>query len=261
MIEGDQPLVQAPVEGVPRFATVDRFEVSTADLFSKSFSTFGDNILLVFLVSVVIELPNFLFFGFVTRYTGVPVLVRLAAQQTVSAVALGLVTAAVTYSVLRRLRGSPVARGEGLAQGLSSCVFALPVVLLNALCLGVSILCLVIPAFLVQPMLAAAVPAAVEERLSPVAALRRSRDLTAGHRIAIFIALLVPGIVSVILMAVVNFILKVLPEGISWVAGAVVRIVALALTSGLQASASVVIYERLRKIKKAPDAALLAVFD
>jgi hypothetical protein len=97
-----------------------------------------------------------------------------------------LVSSALTYGVVMELRGQRATLGACIATGLSRLFPALGVGILSALCILGGTLLLFIPGIIVFCMLYVAVPASVLERPGVVGALRRSRELTRGHKMEIF---------------------------------------------------------------------------
>jgi hypothetical protein len=176
-------------------------------------------------------------------------------------------TAAVTYGVFQHMRRRDASVGDCLRVGLSCLFPVLFVAILQALATGVGVILCIIPGILVAIMLAVAVPVAVEERPGVIAALNRSSELTDGYRWQIFGVLFLLGLINF------AFGLLVIPlsgglSGVRSVDANTTR--AFLLTSrlidlvptGLSATASAVMYYRLRSIKESIDVEEIAsVFD
>jgi len=94
--------------------------------------------------------------------------------------------AIVLFGAFEDMRGRPVNLMASAQVGLSRLFPVLGVAILVGLCTMIAAFLLVIPAFIVMTMLFVAMPACVVERLGPMQSLRRSRELTKGHRWAIF---------------------------------------------------------------------------
>jgi len=95
------------------------------------------------------------------------------------------VSAALTYGVVMELRGQRASLGACIATGLGRFFPALGSAMLSALCiLGGSLL--IIPGIILMCMLYVTTPAAVLERPGVLGALKRSRELTHGHKFEIF---------------------------------------------------------------------------
>lgn len=117
-----------------------------------------------------------------------------------------------------------------------------------------------VPGLFLALMLYVAVPAAVEERLGPIGALRRSAELTRGYRLHIFYVLTKLAIAQFALSFAVN-LLVALAGAEAWVRQAVAFVIA-ALFVGLGATATAVAYYRLRMVKEGVGAdEMVSVFD
>jgi hypothetical protein len=123
------------------------------------------------------------------------------------------VAAALTYGVVMELQGARASVGACIATGFARFFPVLGVAVLSALCIcGASVL-LVIPGLVVTCMLYVATPAAVIERPGVTGALGRSRDLTAGHRLAIFVLMvLLFGLVYLCKIVVVDVTLPYIKD-------------------------------------------------
>lgn len=169
-----------------------------------------------------------------------------------------LAAAAVTYGVHQRIRGREATIRDSLRVGSSSLSRAVGVSILTGLGIGVGLLCLILPGILLALRWAVTVQVVVEERRGGTWALERSADLTAGSRREIFSVLFVVGSVSIVLQLVLTLGFA-LGGPTAATAGAIVAAV---LTTGFAASASAVLYYRLRSAKESIDIQELAsIFD
>lgn len=135
-------------------------------------------------------------------------LTRWGLVTTAVQIPLGLiVTGAVLFGTVEQLRGRHVGIGESVGVGLKRLLPVLGVGLLGALCVLGGTLLLIIPGIIVTCMLYVAVPAAVVERPGIGGALRRSRELTADNRLAIFGILLVMGALNWVVSKVFESVL------------------------------------------------------
>jgi hypothetical protein len=105
-----------------------------------------------------------------------------------------LVSAALTYGVVMELQGQRASIGACISTGLMRFFPALGVALLSSLCVAAGSLLLIIPGVIVYCMLYVSTQASVLERPGLGGALRRSRELTQGHKLAIFGLLFVLGL-------------------------------------------------------------------
>ena len=103
-----------------------------------------------------------------------------------SMLAQSLLAAVLAFAIFQALSGKHVSFGEALGTGLKRMFPVLGVSIAYGLIVGVGTLLLIIPGLIFMCMLYVAVPAAVIEAPGIGGALGRSRDLTDGHRGAIF---------------------------------------------------------------------------
>ena len=183
-----------------------------------------------------------------------------------------LLTAALVYGTVQHLRGQRVHFGECLGRGLSLLIPVLGVVILSTLAIGLGFVLLVIPGLIVMTMLWVAIPVAVIERPGVVASLKRSRELTGGHRWKVFGILLILWLLAVVIGAIValpfgvglftgNLDMYNEPSGLL-TAAAIVDYAISALFTAAYAVAVAVGYYALRSSKEGVDIEqIAAVFD
>ncbi len=107
---------------------------------------------------------------------------------------LGFVlTSTLVYGVVMQLRGRPAPIGMCLSIGLQRLFPVLGVSLLVGLCVAGGMILLIVPGIILFCMFYVAVPASVVERPGILGALKRSRELTADRRGAIFGMLVLTG--------------------------------------------------------------------
>ncbi len=175
-----------------------------------------------------------------------------------------VVTAAVTYSTIRELRGWRVDFAEFAVRGMAQGGAAIKVALLSGVLVLLGFVALVIPGLVLSTIWWVAIPVAVVERPGTVASLRRSGELTKGVRwriFGLFVAYLLVlfgglSLVGIVLFALIDDI--VLADwlwtitGWAWVAGAM----------ALQAVLVAVSYYHLRVAKEGTGIEeIAAVFD
>ncbi len=107
-----------------------------------------------------------------------------------------LVSAALTYGVVMELQGQRASVGACVATGLGRFFPVLGVCCMAGLCVGGASLLLLVPGLIVFCMLYVAAQAAVLERPGVMGALRRSRELTQGHKLEIFGLLVILGLMN-----------------------------------------------------------------
>jgi hypothetical protein len=106
------------------------------------------------------------------------------------------VSAALTYGVVMELQGQHASIGACIGTGLARFFPTLGVVLLSVLCIVVGLLGLLVGAVVVFCMLYVATQASVIEKPGVVGALKRSRELTRGHKLQIFGLLFILGLIA-----------------------------------------------------------------
>ena len=259
-------------------------KLRVGETLSEAFAIFGRNIIPFSILAAVAYSPLYLIGDYVmhrvTAQGSSPLAVSgIEALATLATVVLciPLSTATITYGVFQQMRGRAASLGSCLSVGLSNLLpvlsvaflqilFIFAAVFLAALLVGFLIgmvvsggtrssaacglmlvplllLCYV-PAVMLLLRFFVAVPAAVEERPGAMNALRRSAFLTEGQRWRIFGILLVLGAFNggVLIVA-----------GKVPVAGPVLQPLLTLLTTGLFATASAVIYYRLRSFHESID--------
>jgi hypothetical protein len=96
------------------------------------------------------------------------------------------VTATLTFGVVKDLQGQRASIGACISTGFKRMLPALGVGLLAGLAMVGGFVLLLIPGFIVMCMLYVSTPASVIEKPGVLGALRRSRDLTSGHKGGVF---------------------------------------------------------------------------
>ncbi|MBC7976371.1 MAG: hypothetical protein H7138_15480 [Myxococcales bacterium] len=107
-----------------------------------------------------------------------------------------VVSAALTYGVVMDLRGQRVSIGACIVAGLARFFPVIGVCFLSAVCVIAGTIVLLIPGLIVFCMLYVSSQVAVFERPGVIGALKRSRDLTDGHKLEILGLLVLLGLVS-----------------------------------------------------------------
>jgi uncharacterized membrane protein len=174
-----------------------------------------------------------------------------------SILAIPLAAGAITHGVLEHIRKRPVALGRCVAVGLRMMVTIILVGILQALATFAGFLLLIIPGIIIGVALTLSVPAAVEERIGAVDALKRSWELTRGSRWKVWGVLFLIGIIGGVVEFGANMISIVSP-----MAGISISLLLDVITTGLNATAAALMYYRLRSFKERLDLNELAsVFD
>ena len=209
------------------------------EVLSKTFSIWFSNIvpfgLLGLLFNIPLAIAGYFFFeilvasagqiapgelppGFIWRAI-VAVLVVMAFYQ--------LLTASITYGVIMRLRGQPIALGPCLGQGIKRFLPVIFTGLLGTILAAIGGIFLVIPGIIVLVGLWVAVPVCVVEELGVGASLERAWALSKGYRWKLLGVILVMGII----LGVVQQVIQLLAN--SFVGGGSVGLAALAPALGI----------------------------
>src|ERR1700739_1490424 len=158
-------------------------EFRVGRVLSRTFSVLSRNLLPFCVVTAIAYLPSLV----ILAEQGKPmatgrVFLLIGVGVLLSIVLNALSEAIVLFGAFEDMRGRPVNLMASLRVGLSRLLPVLGVALLVALFAGIAAILFLIPAFIVMTMLFVAMPACVVERLGPMQSLRRSRELTKGHR-------------------------------------------------------------------------------
>ncbi len=223
------------------------FEV--VNVLSETFSTYFSNFLPFVLLTVLVFFPVILLASYVSTIKNNPL---LAASIFLGTLVLQLilaqvVTAGITYGVYQQMRGKSPSLLDCLKVGLSRLVPVLVVAFLSGIIVFVGLLFCVVPGFIVATMLAVVIPVTVEERLGLFSAMQRSSNLTTGFRWQVFGVLLVLGLLQQIPAQILTRTVHDLGSLLMF------TILAAVPTTGLQATASAVMYYRLRSVKEGID--------
>jgi hypothetical protein len=239
-----------------RFAEGD---FSVGRVLNRTFSVLSRNLLPFCVVTAVANLPILLLFHPTvgTRMSG------RAAFMFFIGIILAIVLSAIAEAVVlfgafEDMRGRRVDLIASMKVGLSRFLPVLGVAISVGLLSGLSAILLIFPAFIVMTMLFVAMPACIVEQLGPINSLKRSSQLTKGHRWKIFgLWLLV-----LVIAGVVNLIPKAAGVFGGPAVGLLLELVWNALTGAFNAVMVVVTYHDLRVAKEGVDTDQIAsVFD
>lgn len=179
-----------PIPGIPAFG------IDTG--ISESVSVFFKNFWQITKIVVVVVTP----FQIVAALNATAISTQW--ELTTWTVLLGaackvLVAPPLIYSLLKAIQtGTPAGIQESYRWGLSKFVKLAICALITAVLTGLGYVLCIIPGIIVSLSLAVVYPVAVLEERSVSDVLRRSSDLTRGHRMEIFVVYLVVGIVMAI---------------------------------------------------------------
>jgi uncharacterized membrane protein len=238
-------------------------EFRIGPIFTRSWSIYAANFLIFTLVAIVTVLPH--------QLGGDPQTTGGAAQTFVAAIVGWILQfigqAVILYGSFQAMRGRPVVIRDALRRGFSRFLLLVAISILVALGLAIGFMLLIVPGIILAMRWAVAVPACVVENLGPISSLRRSAELTKGHRWKIFgmtVLILVLFIIALVIIgALVGTGVVVVPQGVG--RGLLAAIVGVIVTGIVTAYCNVVaamIYHDLRTVKEGVNTEeIAAVFD
>jgi hypothetical protein len=240
-------------------------EFRVGRVLNRTSSVLSRNFLIFFVVTAVAQLPTLLFLKSENldanaSGTEIAVTVALAIGGALLMIVLSMLSQAIVlYGAFQNMRGREVSLAESLQVGLRRFWPILGMAFLVALLAGLAVLAFIFPALILATMWFVAAPACVVEQLGPWASLRRSRELTKGHRWKIFGLMIVLLIISAIAGSTIT-------AALTAIGGNLLAMVGTVLWNGawgaFSAIAVVVTYHDLRAAKEGIDIdQIAAVFD
>jgi len=157
-------------------------EFRIGPIFTRSWSIYTANFVAFTLVAIVIALPH-QFGGDAETVGGA---VRSFVAGIVGVILEFIGQAVILYGAFQAMRGRPVIIGDAVRRGFSRFLSIVGVSILVSLGVFVGLILFIIPGIILALRWSVALPACVVENLGPIAAMRRSADLTKGHRWQIF---------------------------------------------------------------------------
>jgi hypothetical protein len=252
MYEGPLPGVAMPaLSAAPHPAFRGVFE--TGKVLGESFAIYFRNFIPFILLTAVALSPLYLLQAYGTADRAITLTSPLAVVSSLlllvaSVVCPYIATAAITYGVFQQMRGRDASIGDCLARGLTSFLPVLGLALLQGLAIGLGLIACVVPGILLALRWAVSIPAAVEERPGVSGAMSRSTYLTEGFRGRIFFILALIFILNVVSQVLAALVAAKDPSLFLLLSG-----VANVLNTSLSATATAVMYYRLRSIKESID--------
>ena len=244
----------------PGFVARGTFEAGK--ILGESFSIYFSNFLPFSLLTALALAPMFLTLGMFIEATKSQdpqaLLTSLLLLLLTAVLCPQLATASITFGVFQQMRGRDASIGDCLGKGLSALLPVLGLVIVQAFYIFLGLLALRHPRHYSWSLrYAVSVPVAVEERPGLSEAMRRSTYLTEGYRGAIFGVLFILNFMSQAIDRALNLGLSDNLSTYFMASGAVS-----VLTVGLSATATAVMYYRLRSIKESIDVdQISSVFD
>jgi hypothetical protein len=195
------------------------------------------NLLPFVVLACVLDAPAFLL-RLLGGTSGIAMVIALPLQM----IANSLTTAVVSYGVIMELNGSRPSTRACITRGLSSLGRVLGVSLISGLVILAAMLLLIIPGIIVALTFFVIVPVTMIENLGIRAAMKRSRQLTAGRKGDLFLIAMIMGAFSVGIALVANQ----LDPWAAWLW----RVTGTALSSTFSAVTGSVVYVVLRQLRE-----------
>ena len=194
---------------------------SIGSVIGETFSLYGGNFLKFSLIGILIYLPILVILaltlgveavtgaGMFDFETGTPDPGAVAAMagglgltMVLTLVAFALGSGAITYGAIESKSGQQVSVGGMLGRAFVRMVPLIGASLLVFVLVFLGFMLFVIPGIILSLMMAVVWPVVLAENIGPVEAMRRSRELTKGHKWGIFGAYIVVGILSSLIQSV-----------------------------------------------------------
>jgi hypothetical protein len=186
-----------------------REEFTIGNVLSTGFKVWLKNIVPFFLITAIIYSPVIIWGSMAAQ--GELDFEKIQGITRFSAISGGLllvlnyfVGAALTFGVVKQLQGERASIGACFVTGLKRFFPVLGVSLLAALATGIAMIALIVPGLIVGCMLYVSTPASVIEKPGLIGALKRSHELTQGHKSGIFGLMIVLYVIGFALQKVVE---------------------------------------------------------
>lgn len=242
----------APV--APAFSAFRGGTISVGAILSEAFSIYFANFLPFVLLTVIALSPLYLLEGYMVSTRGgggdpsTLLFLSLGVLLLSALLCPNIATAAITYGVFQQMRGKDATIGECLRWGLALLLPVLGLAVIQGFLVGLATLACLIPGIYLATRWAVSIPAAVTERCGVFEAMNRSTFLTEDQRWEVFGVLFVLGILNVGGTLAIRKLTAGEPSLALLVMG-----VKDTLTVGISATASAVLYYRLRDAKETID--------
>lgn len=247
-------------------------EFRIGPIFGRAWSVYTSNFLKFSVIALVIALPQLLTGD--SHDAGASASVAGGAWRLVAFI-IGMIVntvgqAVILYGAFQVMRGRAMLIGEAVRRGLSRFWSIIGLAILATLGIIVGIILLIVPGIMLAIRWSVALPACVVENLGPLAAMRRSAELTKGHRWKIFgvfililvIVLIAAMIIGLIVAAVVGAIAFATEGIVALVLAGLLGLIGAAVYTAYLNIVLVMLYHDLRVAKEGVDTdQIAAVFD
>jgi uncharacterized membrane protein len=230
---------------------------------NRAIAVLSRNLLPFFLVTVIAYLPFIVLEraqGAAQTSRDVPLILILSGVSFVLLMLLSMLSQAVILqAAFQDMRRQPVNLVESLKIGLRRFFPIIGLALLMGLLLALGFMLLIFPGFMLYCMWFVALPVCVVERLGPWKSMKRSAELTKGHRWKIFGLLLLLMLAGSIVAGLVEFGLVAL---VGDIVGMIGKLIINAIWAAFSSVLISVAYHDLRVAKEGIDIEqIAAVFD
>jgi hypothetical protein len=164
-------------------------EITAGSLLARSLNTLTKNFGVFVVISLIFQVPNIL-----VSYLASASLSPTAAgvvSNIASSLFGAMVAGGVLFGVVESLRGGKADVGKCIQVALSRFVPIFLVSLLYGIGVGIGLVLLIVPGVILLCVWYVAIPVTVVEQPGVIKAFGRSAELTKGHRVTLFITLLV----------------------------------------------------------------------
>ncbi len=238
-------------------------EFRIGPIFSRSWSIYAANFVAFTLVAIVIALPHQL---------GGDAQTLAGALRSFVAAIVGVILefvgqAVILYGAFQAMRGRPVIIGDAVRRGFARFWSIVGVSILVSLGIFVGLIFFIIPGIMLALRWAVALPACVVENVGPLAAMRRSAELTKGHRWKIFGIFVLIMVVFFVAFAIIGVLAALgvvaAPEGIGrLVLAGIITVIVTGIVTAYFNVVAAMIYHDLRVAKEGVGTEeIAAVFD
>jgi uncharacterized membrane protein len=244
-------------------------EFRIGPVFSRAWSVYAGNFVKFSAIALVIALPQLLSGDSKTAEGSAWTLVAFIVGMIVNTVG----QAVILYGAFQAMRGRAMLIGEAVRRGLSRFWSIIGLAILASLGILVGMILFIVPGVMLAIRWSVALPTCVVENLGPLAAMRRSAELTRGHRWKIFGLFILIVVIIIIAAMIIGLLVGGVAGVISLASDATRSIAALVILGllGLIGAAIytaylnivlVMLYHDLRVAKEGVDTdQIAAVFD
>jgi uncharacterized membrane protein len=247
-------------------------EFRIGPIFGRAWSVYMSNFVKFSVIALVIALPQLLTGD--SHDAAASASVESSAWKLVAFI-IGMILntigqAVILYGAFQVMRGRVMMLGEAARRGLSRFWSIIGLAILATLGIIVGTLLFIVPGIMLAIRWSVALPACVVENMGPLAAMRRSAQLTKGHRWKIFgvfiLILIIVVIVAMVVFGVVAAVVGAITlatEGIAAVVLAgLLGLIGAAIYTAYLNIVLVMLYHDLRVAKEGVDTdQIAAVFD